>query len=276
MTWPRLSYLPLLLGRLHAFFAQWLIDPDVPACQGWFSFEGVPLKWQYPVGLLFDLLSGSEPASSADASVDPNTKGSKTSQILPWDLILHFNNWPSENLIPLDADLKPLHDTFMNSVKEADYLRNGTAKVIMSLSRDDSTKLWESVKQMDLPAFQSINHKFLNPPGGEALRHVPLKVYLPSTVDGSGQSEQPNGVLRVIQAPVSLVAPSRDAQTLGAALHDLLPTVFPSRRSYIYAQAVLHGAVVPASAPVQDLMKTAAYCDGFLHVAVSMVNIDSP
>jgi hypothetical protein len=40
---------------------------------------------------------------------------------------------------------KFLHDAFINSVKEADFIRNGTAKGIMSLSKDDSTQLWKAV-----------------------------------------------------------------------------------------------------------------------------------
>lgn len=46
-----------------------------------------------------------------------------------------------------DAEGKVLHDAFINSVKEADFLRNGTAKGIMSLSKDDSTQLWNAVQQ---------------------------------------------------------------------------------------------------------------------------------
>ena len=46
----------------------------------------------------------------------------------------------------LDPEGKVVHDAFINSVKEADFLRNGTAKGIMSLSKDDSTQLWKAVQ----------------------------------------------------------------------------------------------------------------------------------
>ena len=39
-----------------------------------------------------------------------------------------------------------MHDAFINSVKEADFLRNGNAKGIMSLSKEDSSGLWDSVQ----------------------------------------------------------------------------------------------------------------------------------
>lgn len=96
----------------------------------------------------------------------------------------------------------------------------------MSLSRDDSTSLWHSVQTRTLnnpyedpfeqanqllPAdnlnlFNSVNNKLLNPPGS-ALRHIPMKVYLPTvpTPAGGSAAEMPQpGSIRVVQ---SLVAP---------------------------------------------------------------------
>jgi autophagy-related protein 5 len=55
------------------------------------------------------------------------------------------------------------------------------------------------------------------------------------------------------------------------ALNQILPTVFPSRRNPVLAAPVLHGAVVPMSAPVEDLLRAAAFTDGFLHVVVVML-----
>lgn len=59
--------------------------------------------------------------------------------------------------------------------------------------------------------------------------------------------------------------------TLGRALKTILPTVFPSDRTPILARPVMHGAVVPMSAPVEDLLRAASYTDGFLHIAVVML-----
>jgi autophagy-related protein 5 len=54
-------------------------------------------------------------------------------------------------------------------------------------------------------------------------------------------------------------------------LNQILPTLFPSTRGPLLAQAVLHGAVLPLNASVEDLIRTAAYLDGWLHIAVVMM-----
>jgi autophagy-related protein 5 len=68
------------------------------------------------------------------------------SDTLPWRLTVHFSDWPDEELVRLDADGMVMHDAFINSVKEADFLRNGTAKGIMTLSKEDSAGLWQAVQ----------------------------------------------------------------------------------------------------------------------------------
>ena len=264
--YPRLSYLPFILSRLYAFFAASLIAPDVSPSEAWFSFEGVPLKWHYPVGLLYDLFSGRNPPQPAGQRAIADDDRVELSQ--SWKLVVHFTEWPEEQLVRLDAEGKVLHDAFINSVKEADFLRNGTAKGIMSLSKDDSTQLWEAVMTHDLSAFTPISQKLLYAQGAP-LRHIPLKVYLPASPSAS---EPTSGHLRVVQ---SLVTPSipntREPQTLGSALHGLLPSLFPSRRTPILAKPVLHGAVLPMGALLEELMRAAAYLDGWVHLGVVMM-----
>ena len=287
VQYARLSYLPFLLPRLHAFFIPSLINPDVIPYDGWFSFEEVPLKWQYPLGLLYDLFSGSSPSQASGMDMHDQMPLDGTQDQLPWRLTLHFTDWPEQSLVRPDAEGKMLHDAFINSVKEADFLRNGTAKGIMSLSKDDSTNLWNAVQERmarkgscypseskltnqadDFDVFNPISKRLLYAQGAP-LRHIPLKIYLPSSPTAA---EPTSGHLRVVQ---SLVTPnmssSREQQTLGTALHALLPTLFPSRRTPILAKAVLHGAVVPMGASVEELMRMAAYLDGWVHLAVVMI-----
>ncbi|CAO2648957.1 Nn.00g099060.m01.CDS01 [Neocucurbitaria sp. VM-36] len=272
IQFPRISYLGLLIHKLHAFFSSSLIFPDVSPSDTWLSYEGVPLKWHYPLGLLYDLYSGAEPAYPSDTS-SPSHKSESTEEErhhLPWRLTVHFSDYPSEQLVKLDNEDNVLHDLFKNSVKEADYLRTGTGKTVMFLSKEDSTQLWDAVKQHDFTLYNPINQKLLNPQGVN-LRHLPVRLYLPHAASDSPKEEASPGSLRVVQSLVPLNLSSRQPQTIGTALNQILPTLFPSRRSPLLAQAVLHGAVLPLSASVEELIRATAYLDGWLHIAVVMM-----
>lgn len=153
VQYPRLSYLAFLLPRLHAFFVPWLIDPEVPAHEAWLSFEDVPLKWHSPAGLLYDLYSGAEPVNldrgqaGEDVGASQATVEAASGVVpVPWRLTIHYTEFPDGQLIPLDVDEKVMRDTFTNAMKEADFVRNGTARTAMSLSKQDSDSLWRAVQ----------------------------------------------------------------------------------------------------------------------------------
>jgi autophagy-related protein 5 len=152
IQYPRLSYLAFLLPRLHAFFSPKLINPDTPANEAWFEFENVPLKWHYTTGLLYDLHSGAEPVDlgrrvhveASQASVD--VAGVLVEPPLPWKLVVHYSEFPSEQLYQLDLEGRAMRDSFVNAVKEADFIRNGSARTVMGMSKEDSDNLWTSVE----------------------------------------------------------------------------------------------------------------------------------
>lgn len=272
IQFPRLSYLGLLTQRLHAFFSPNLIYPDVSPADLWLSYEGVALKWHYPLGLLYDLYSGAEPAYASDPS-SPTHKPEPLEdedRRLPWKLTVHFSDYPSEQLVRLDTEDKIMHDLFRNSVKEADYLRTGTGKTVMFLSEKDSTQLWDAVRQHDFSLYNPINQKLLNPQGA-ALRHLPVRIYLPHAADSTGEKTTNPGSLKIVQNLVTPNLSTRQPQTVGMALNQILPTLFPSRRSPLLAQAVLHGAVLPLGTNVEDLVRATAYLDGWLHITIIMM-----
>ena len=151
IQYPRLSYLAFLLPRLHTFFAPKLINPDTPANEAWFEFESVPLKWHYPAGLLYDIHSGAEPVdlgrrTTIEASQASILEHGSAQQPLPWKLVVHYSELPSEQLYPLDAEGGAMRDSFVNAVKEADFIRNGSARTVMGMSKEDSENLWKSVE----------------------------------------------------------------------------------------------------------------------------------
>lgn len=133
---------------------------------------------------------------------------------------------------------------------------------------------------VNFAVFSPISQKLLYAQG-TPLRHIPLKIYLPSSSSPPAAEESSSstptrpvsgGHLRVVQSLITPTASgTREPQTLGSALHLLLPALFPSRRTPILAKPVLHGCVVPMGAPVEELLRNAAYLDGWLHLGVVMM-----
>ncbi|KAK3402730.1 autophagy protein Apg5-domain-containing protein [Sordaria brevicollis] len=168
-------------------------------------------------------------------------------------------------LVVSDGEGWDICDTFMNSAKEADFIRNGNAKRIMGLSKEHTTALWNAVQDNDYQSFTRINTHLLNAP--TALKNVPIRIYIPSSPPSSTNSPQAEaGSYRVLQTLV----PPRGANGR-QSLKTLLPALFPSSRDPVLANVILHGAPVPFSAPLEELMKDAAYPDGWLCLIVVLL-----
>ncbi|ATY61495.1 autophagy protein 5 [Cordyceps militaris CM01] len=233
---PRFSYLALLLPRLSAFF-------NTPCSS--FHFEDVLLR-NLAAGLLVDLYQPS----------------------LPWRLVVN------------DGVSWDISDTFLNAAKEADFIRNANANQIMKMSKSDTTQLWHAVIDNDYAAFSRINNRLLNAP--TALKHVPMRVYLPlvpvGSASGGGQSTTVHqqqagdgssaGAFKVLQSLVQPLGTDRKPRLLGHALKEMMPKLFPSSRDPVMANVLLHGVAVPFDAPLADLMREAAYPDGWLSFVV--------
>jgi autophagy-related protein 5 len=247
------------------FFAPFLIADatEVSPWDGYLTYDDVPLKWHLPAGLLFDIyaLSSQPPDSPLP---------------LPFKLALHFSsppNGPGTNLIKPDPIV--LHDSFINSVKEADFLRSGTAKPIMSLSAADSKALWSSAQANDLQTHAKLYRSLLP----DTFRNIPLRVYLPSSPDHDPAKAQIKVLQEHVPPFITASSPSPSAQraqtrgqpqTLGTALHTMLPNLFPSRRTPMLGRPILHGAAVPMGAHLEELARWASYADGWLGVVVVM------
>ncbi|KAI1332823.1 autophagy protein Apg5-domain-containing protein [Xylariaceae sp. FL0255] len=162
-------------------------------------------------------------------------------------------------------------DTFLNSAKEADFVRNGNAQQIMSLSKENTTALWNAVQDNDYSAFNKVNSRLLNT--SRALKNVPIRVYIPTSPSDISSTSVPAGAFKVVQSLIQPRVNDRTPQTVGTALRTLLPQLFPSSRDPVLAAAVLHGARVPFSAPIEELMREASYPDGWLCLVVVPLDI---
>ncbi|KAI3527087.1 autophagy protein Apg5 [Colletotrichum abscissum] len=276
---PRFSYLALLVPRCSAFFRH-----PVSA----FHHEDLLLR-NLPLGLLVDLYQPTLPwrltVSDGDSWDIGDTFLNCVKENAP-DLLIQI---PVLNLASPDSKMPLIHSN-LPPQKQADFVRYGNAKRIMSLSKADTSSLWNAVQDNDYASFAKINALLLNAP--TPLRNVPLRVYIPSSPPpGTGSNTVTNtdttsppptpaqagdtpgaGAFKVLQTLVPPVIPgTRTRQTLGRALQAHLPSLFPSSRDPVLANVVLHGSPVPFSAPLEDLMREAAYPDGWLCLAVVLL-----
>ena len=122
MCLPRQSLLPFVTKPVRQHFLPFT-PPLVGDSEMWFEHKDTPLHWQLPIGVLFDLVSGAEPAEFE----------------LPWRLTVHFHAFPSGTL--LRSSPREAEQLLLNALKEACYLRCGSALPVMSLPPEAQAQL---------------------------------------------------------------------------------------------------------------------------------------
>ena len=77
----RISYLPLLIPNIRPSIPSHIPDSNI-----WFSYKDIPLKWNLPIGLLFDLYAvGTQ---------------------VPWELKVHTRDFPADKVILMSESEK--------------------------------------------------------------------------------------------------------------------------------------------------------------------------
>ncbi|KAI7852768.1 putative autophagy-specific protein [Circinella umbellata] len=220
----RCSYLPLVSEQLLHIYNG--LDIEITNTEIWYDYEGEPLKWHYPIGLLYDM------------------SGSKDR---PWQITVHFHNFPNEKLLK-SPSVEAAQDMFMSMMKQADFLRYGTTKRVMNLSKKDQSQLWESLSLDRYDEYWNVNKYLIS--DTDSLRYVPLRIYLPDQCP-------------VIQEVVSFT--NKDSsKLLGDVLNDILPDLFPSN----LAIPITHGIQLPLDTPIDWASQNLSFADNFLHLVI--------
>ncbi|XP_015140004.1 autophagy protein 5 isoform X3 [Gallus gallus] len=186
---PRISYLTLVTDKVKKHFQKVMRQEEVNEI--WFEYEGTPLKWHYPIGLLFDLHAS-------------NTA-------LPWSITVHFKNFPEKDLLHCHSkDVIEAH--FMACIKEADALKH-KSQVINEMQKKDHKQLWMGLQNDKFEQFWAINRKLMEyPPEDSGFRYIPFRIYQATT-------ERP-----FIQKLFRPIASGGQLHTLGDLLKDVCPS----------------------------------------------------
>ena len=123
----------------------------------WLSSEDMPLKWHYPVGVLYDLYG----------------RGSR----LPWNITVHFKNFPADDILHCSGK-EALESYFKSKIKEADFIKH-RSEIIQSLIPQEFALLWDSLRQCNFEDFWTVNKKMMLNARAEhePFRNVPFCIY---------------------------------------------------------------------------------------------------
>ncbi|KAI5949672.1 ATG5 [Candida margitis] len=177
----RNSYLPMLYPPLISYLQNFCNE----RIQGpiWLEFENVPLRWNIPIGVLFDYLYLPAHASDRDHC---------------WKLNLRINeNYPVEYVMPFthhDKEsinyTKCLNEVLKNQLKQSIFVVNGSAKAIMQMSEQDSESYLFSIVSRNLNPYNNYNNKLI-----KSVKGIPIKILLPGSDSMSQVPARPTQTL---------------------------------------------------------------------------------
>ncbi|KAJ1738433.1 autophagy protein 5 [Coemansia sp. RSA 989] len=243
----------------------------------WFEYNGQPLKWHYPAGLLYDMLVGNGVARNGEPE-------------LPWSLTLHVRKFPVGKLIPAPST-QLMRDMFMAMIKEADFIRFGSTKRVMDLAKSDQMQLLDGLEAHSFEKYFAI-HSIIAPIHYEAIlaqqqqqtppgksrsqlpKAIPLRFYMLSSAQEDGGKEAAKldiSQFHVSQLPVPLVKEGSNEQllTVTDAFKLCYEITDPSSNAFVSKCACLcQGISVPWDTPIAWLADNLFYADCFLHLVV--------
>lgn len=227
---PRQTYFPIVTEKIERHFAKDVEKESIDEI--WLEYEGQPLKWHYPVGLLYDLFA-------LEAQ-------------LPWNVTVHFRRFPSDELMRCPSrDVVEAH--FMSTVKEADALKR-KSQIINSMQKKDHKQLWMGLLNDKFDQFWMVNRKLMDCTPEDPFKHIPIRLY---------QSDRP-----FVQKLVKPYADSEDGVgrsetlTLGRVVDLLVPD---APQPHVI---VIQGLEPPMETPIHYLSEHLSYPDNFLHIVL--------
>lgn len=234
---PRTGYLALCADKIRQHFH--LSAPDADADgddELWFEFRGRPLKWNLPVGVLFDSLA-------ADHG-------------LPWSVTVHVKNYP-EGLLLRCPSMATIETYFINQLKQACHIKHGTTQIDGLQSEQDKKELWFGLANDDFEHFRRVNEKLMQCTDGHWFKRAPFRIYI---IDKQ-ILEDPKKPIPVLQTPVELTTTDGVPQTLRDLVEATVSSLMPCK-------ILTHGIEPPMDTPLQWLCEHCAYPDNFLHITI--------
>ncbi|XP_013078587.2 autophagy protein 5-like [Biomphalaria glabrata] len=225
---PRLTYFPLVTDKVYRHMVKH-VDPDHG--EMWLEFDNQPLKWHYPIGVLYDLYGYQSE--------------------LPWTLTVHFKNFPEDELLHCPSK-EAVESHFMSVVKEADALKH-RGQAINNMQKKDHKALWTGLMNDKFDQFWSVNKKLMENSGEDAFKSVPFRIY------------------QMDQIPVQKLFKPVDDNGENLTLKNLLSIALPDLEEkgiLSRYRVVTQGIEPPLDVPVGWMSEHLSYPDNFLHICL--------
>merc|ERR1712150_366758 len=139
---PRLSYFALATDKVKKYFSKF-VNQDLVNEEIWFDFEDTPLKPHLPIGVLYDQL---------------RVEGTRSTGP-PWNLTVHFSNFPDKDLLKFDSR-ESIESQFMSCVKEADQFKHG-GRVMSTMQKKDHNQLWQGLVNDKFDQLWAVNRRLM-------------------------------------------------------------------------------------------------------------------
>ncbi|KAK7108805.1 autophagy protein 5-like [Littorina saxatilis] len=228
---PRQSYFPLVTDKAHRQFSKHLSPERQQSAEMWLEFDGEPLKWHYPVGVLFDLYG--------------------SARTLPWTLTVHYQNFPEDELLHCPCK-EAVEAHFMATVKEADAMKH-RGQIINGMQKKDHKQLWTGVQNDKFDQFWSVNRKLMESEGEDVFKHIPFRIHQPNTlpIQKLFKPTDDNGEPHTLEHLLTFAVPDLE-----------WPDALKSKR------VLVQGIEPSLSTPLLWMSEHLSYPDNFLHVCV--------
>lgn len=227
----RNSYFPIAFKEITRYFKSFTTI-ELSRFPIWLEYEEVPIKWNLPVGVLYDYLY-----LPARENTDCWTLTMKYGQQYPLEHIIPFHERHPNGEVDY---LTTLHQVLTNQLKQSCFVVNGTAKPIMQLSEDNSKQLWQSIVSRNLTSFVAINKKII-----KSIGKIPIKIYIAGS-------------------PTVILAPISKTQTLGEILNLHAPGFF--KLSHPFIQGINATPLLDVS--LQEIWKLFKHLDNILYITL--------
>ena len=230
---PRMSYFPLVTDKVFRHFQKASNQDDIN--EMWLECNGQPLKWHYPIGVLYDMY------------------GNKN---LPWNILLHFKRFPVTEIMRCQGR-EAVEANFMSAVKEADSLKHRSA-VMNAMKKNEHKQLWMGLCNDKFDQFWSINKRLMERLNSEPFRSIPVRVYLN---DGL-----------VLQKFFKSVSDNGELHTLKDFLKTCFPHLFVEGEPGTLKEnisLVVQGITPSLETPMQWMSEHLSHPDNFLHFVVT-------